>query len=121
MKQPWLLPVKWVRTPVLSATESRADHPLLSLEYCVGPVPPGTPTCGHTDKEQVLALFPDITKQLSHSKAFYMAVYAQHMHTAHIAIPSRNVIFYSSTANCKCRAHDTTCLLAPLLQDVKIK
>jgi hypothetical protein len=43
---------------VLGVTESRAGLPVLSLEHCEGPVPPEMPTCGHTDKEQELALFP---------------------------------------------------------------
>jgi len=40
------------------ATENRAGLQALSLESCEGPGRPDKPTCGHTDKEQALVLFP---------------------------------------------------------------
>jgi hypothetical protein len=48
-----------VKTCVFGATGNRGVDLVLSLVACEWPGPPDTPICGHTDKEQALALFPE--------------------------------------------------------------
>jgi hypothetical protein len=42
----------------LHTTGSKAARPVLCLDPYEGSDPLGVPTCGHTDKEQALELFP---------------------------------------------------------------
>lgn len=54
-----LLNMSLVKTCALCATGNRGADLALSLESCEWPGPPDMPICGHTDKEQALALFPE--------------------------------------------------------------
>jgi len=47
-----------MKTLVLYTIRSKAAHPVLCLDPYKGPDPLDMPTCGHTNKEQALALSP---------------------------------------------------------------
>jgi hypothetical protein len=55
--------MSWAKIFVLWATENTGADPVLSLEACEWLGPPDTPICGHTDKEQALAPFPEISQK----------------------------------------------------------